>query len=264
MNSIIFLEESLSATELTLTIALYIVGGLIGVLSVFALVVSIYLSLKYFKYNRIQNSCGMTGEEVCRRILDENDLEHIRVSPTGSILFGNSYSHYFKKVRLRRFTYKKQSVTSLAMAGQKASLAILDKENDIDMKRRVRLTPVVIFGPYAFIPLLIVGLIIDILLFSGGGLVTILSGVLGLLFFILSYVCSFMELKTEKKAQAKALEIFEKNNLANEEEREMMKSLFKLYNIEYINNMIIAMLELIYYILQIALSLAASKSSSKS
>ena len=73
-----------------------------------------------------------------------------------------------------------------------------------------------------------------------------------------------MELKTEKKAQAKALEIFEKNNLANEEEREMMKSLFKLYNIEYINNMIIAMLEFIYYILQIALSLAASKSSSKS
>ena len=132
------------------------------------------------------------------------------------------------------------------------------------MKKIVRLTPVVIFGPYAFIPLLIVGLIIDILFFSGGGVVTILSGVLGLLFFILSYVCSFMELKTEKKAQAKALEIFEKNNLANEEEREMMKSLFKLYNIEYINNMIIAMLEFIYYILQIALSLAASKSSSKS
>ena len=59
--------------------------------------------------------------------------EHIKVSKNGSILFGNSYSHFFKKVRLRRLTWKKDSITSLSIAVQKASLAILDKEGDPDM-----------------------------------------------------------------------------------------------------------------------------------
>jgi len=57
------------------------------------------------KYNRKRNSSGKTGEEIARKILDDNDLKNIRVSKNGSILFGNSYSHYFKKVRLRRLDF---------------------------------------------------------------------------------------------------------------------------------------------------------------
>lgn len=71
-----------------------------------------------------------------------------------------------------------------------------------------------------------------------------------------------MELKTEKKAQNKALEILANDGLTTEEEREMMRQLFKLYNIEYINNMILALLELIYNILEIALRITSNSSSS--
>jgi hypothetical protein len=39
------------------------------------------------------------------------------------------------------------------MGAQKAALAILDKEGDEDMKKRIRLVPLVTFGPFAFIPL---------------------------------------------------------------------------------------------------------------
>lgn len=103
---------------------------LIVIASIGSLIVSIGLTFSYVKYKRKKNSAGLTGEEVCRKILDDNDLTHIKVTKNGSLMFGNSYSHYFKRVRLRRLTYRRKSVTSLAMAGQKASLAILDKEND--------------------------------------------------------------------------------------------------------------------------------------
>ena len=212
-----------------------------------------------------KNSLGKTGQDIAREVLDKNELEHIRVSCTGSILFGNSYSHYFKKVRLRRLTWKKDSVSSLAMAVQKASLAVLDKENDVDMKTRVRLTPFIYFGPLAFVPLLVIGVLLDVFFFSNAnGICSIICVSLASLTYLASFIMSIKVLKTEKKAQNKAYEIMKKDGLATDEEIEMCKELFRLYNIEYINDMVIALLELIYRILQIvALSQNSSSSSNK-
>ena len=241
-----------AGTSDAIIIAMFVVGCLLVVASIVALVISIFLAVSYVKYNRKQNSLGKTGEEVARDILDKNGLEKIKVSKNGSILFGNSYSHYFKKVRLRRLTWKKTSVSSLAMAAQKSSLAVMDKENDPAMRLQIRLTPFIYFGPLAFIPMVVAGFLIDLfILHSSSFLLTfILTGV-GLAFYILSFVFSVLVLKTEKKAQQKALELMRQDNLANEEEMEMCKKLFHLYNIEYINNMIIALLEAIYRVLQI-------------
>ena len=107
-----------------LEIALAIVGLLITVVSVVSLAVSVWLAVKYYKFNRKENSIHMTGEQVARKVLDDNGLEHIKVSVTGSLLFGNSYSHYFKKVRIRRMTRHKTSVVALGMGVQKACLAV--------------------------------------------------------------------------------------------------------------------------------------------
>ena len=80
-----------------LQIALIIVGVLIGIVAFVSMTVSVWLTVKYSIFNRKENSAGMTGEEVARKVLDDHDLQHIKVKVTGSILFGNSYSHFFKK-----------------------------------------------------------------------------------------------------------------------------------------------------------------------
>ncbi len=225
---------------------------LIAVVSIFALIVQIILAIKYHKYNKKKNSLDMTGQDIARKILDDNDLQHIKVKTSGSILFGNSYSHFFKKVRLRRLTWKKNTISSLAMASQKSCLAILDKENDPDMKTRIKLTPIIYFGPLAFIPLVIIGVILDIFIFkSQSAPFTIGLSCLGLLIYLASFIMSVKVLKTEVKAQNKAYDLLKANNMATDEELGMLKKLFKLYNIEYVNNMIISLLELIYRILQI-------------
>ena len=237
-----------------------VVVGLLIIASIFAFGISIYLSISYVRYNKKQNSCGKTGEQIARKILDHHELGHIKVSKTGSIMFGNSYSHYFKKVRLRRLTWQKRSVTSLAMAAQKSSLAVLDKENDADMRTRVRLTPLIYFGPIAFVPMVVIGVLLDVLLSTG--FCGILFTVLGLGFYLLSFVMSILVLKTERKAQKRAYEIMKEEGLATEEELESCKKLFRLYNIEYINDMVIALLELIYRVLQIIAYVQNSSSSS--
>lgn len=256
---------SLNGVSDGIIIAMLIVSVLLIIASIVALVISIFLAVSYVKFNRRENSSGKTGEEIARQILDNNGLKNIRVSKNGSILFGNSYSHYFKKVRLRRLTWKKRSVTSLAMAAQKSALAVLDKEKDPDMKARVRLTPLIYFGPLAFVPMVIIGALLDLFVFkTGTGICTIVLTAIALGIYLLAFVMSVLELKTEKKAQQRAYEIMKEEGLATEEELESCKKLFKLYNIEYINNMVIALLELIYRVLQIVAYVQNASSSSSS
>ena len=239
---------------MTLEIALMIVGVLIAIVGIVSGITSIWLVVKYFRFNRRENSLGLTGIEVARKILDDNGLEHIKVKRTGSLLFGNSYSHYFKKVRLRGFIRHETSLTSMGMGAQKAALAILDKEGDKDMRKRIRLVPLVTFGPFAFIPLILIGGVLDYFVFNGSGICTLVLGTIGLLFYVYSVVLSVLTLKTEKKAQSRAYEILQRDYHVTDDELLALKELFRLYNIQYINDIILSSLELLYTILEIAIA----------
>ena len=239
---------------MTLEIALMIVGVLIAIVGIVSGITSIWLVVKYFRFNRRENSLGLTGIEVARKILDDNGLEHIKVKRTGSLFFGNSYSHYFKKVRLRGFIRHETSLTSMGMGAQKAALAILDKEGDADMRKRIRLVPLVTFGPFAFIPLILIGGALDYFVFNGSGICTLVLGTIGLLFYVYSVVLSVLTLKTEKKAQSRAYEILQRDYQIKDDELSALKELFRLYNIQYINDIILSSLELLYTILEIAIA----------
>lgn len=240
---------------MALEIALVFVGALIALVAFASGIVSIWLIAKYYKYNRQENSLNMTGMDIARKILDDHGLEHIKVKRTGSLLFGNSYSHYFKKVRLRGFIRHETSLTSIGMGAQKASLAILDKEGDPDMKKRIRLVPLVTFGPFAFIPLLLVGTALDYFLFNSSGICTLILFGISFAFYAYSIVLSVLTLKTEKKAQNRAYEILKNEYHVTADELKSLKELFKLYNIQYVNDIILSSLELIYRILEIAIAM---------
>ena len=243
-------------------IALGIVGLLIIIVGIYSLLVSVWLLFKYIKFNKQENSAGLTGQEVARKILDENGLEHIAVKTTGSLLFGNSYSHFFKKIRLRRFTRHERSLTSLGMGAQKSALAILDKEGDPAMRKRIRLYPLITFGPFAFIPLVIIGALLDYFIFHQTGTMTLVFAGVGLLFYVYAIVLSVLTLKTEKKAQAKAYDILEREHLVTAEELDSLKELFHLYNVQYVNDIILSSLELLHVALE--LYVAFNKDSSNS
>ena len=242
--------------------AIFIVACLIAVVAAVSIGVSIWLSIQYVKYNRKMNSRGLSGGDAARMILDKNGLQHIKVSVVGSMMFGNSYSHYFKKVRIRRLTNKKPTVTSLAMGAEKSALAILDKEGDKDMKARIALTPLMYFGPFALIPLILIGVLLDVFYFNSTGVSTFIAAIIGLAVYGVSFALSIMTLKTEKKAQERACLILKQDDMATDEEIEMMRELFKLYNIQYINDVIMEFLQLLLKVLQIVAQMQNSSASS--
>ena len=243
--------EAFKNVSPTLQWVIFIIGCLIAVVALFAAGVSIWLMIKYIRFNRMKNSSGLTGGEIARKILDQNGLQDIPVSTFGSLFFGNSYSHYFHKVRIRRFTKNQKSLTSLAIGAEKATFAVLDKEGDPDMRQRVALTPFIYLGPFAFIPLLVLGILIDIIVFGFTGIATVGSALVGLLLYLFSFLLSVKVLKTEKKAQTRACQALLDQGLATQEEVGLMQELFNLYNLQYIVDIIIAFLEMILKALEI-------------
>ena len=240
---------------MTLDIAIIIVGILIVLVGIVSGITSLWLMVKYFRFNRRENSLGLTGMQIARKILDDHGLSHIKVKRTGSLWFGNSYSHYFKKVRLRGLIRHETSLTSIGMGAQKAALAILDKEGDADMKKRIRLIPWMAFGPFAFIPLLVIGGLLDIFVLYTNGICTLALGGVGLLLYAYAVVLSVLTLKTEKKAQNRAYEILERDYQITSDELSALKELFHLYNVQYVNDIILSSLELIYTVLKFAVIL---------
>lgn len=229
--------------------AIFIVGVLIVAVAIFSIGVSIWLAYKYIKFNRTPNSAQISGRDAARKLLDQNGMQDLPVSTWGSFLFGNSYSHYFHKIRLRRLTQKQKSITSLAMAAEKTALAVMDKEDDPDMRARVRLTPLMYFGPIAFLPLILIGLLIDYIVFSFTGVATVISALIGFSLYVISFVLAIKVLKTEVKAQRRAIQMLLDENMATAEETALMQELFHVYNIQYVNDIVMAFLEMVMRVL---------------
>ena len=263
MNFIDLLKDLLNTDSAGLAIAMFVVMVLIAIFALIGVGISIFLFFKYHKLNKTKNSIGMTGQDIARKVLDDNGLQKIKIKCAGSILWGNSYSHVWKKIRLRRLTYKKKSVTALAMAVQKSSLAIMDKEGDPIMKARNKLIPLQMFGPLMFLPMVIIGVILDIFLIkSDSYIATFVAAGLGIAFYVLAFVLTGVILKAETAAQAKSIEIMKAEQLATDDEIEKIKELYKLYNLEYINTMILAFLELVLRVLQLIAKLKSGSTTS--
>ena len=115
---------------------------------------------------------------------------------------------------------------------------------------RSRLQGLGVFPPYLFIPLVVIGFLIDVfvaqtLLFS------LIATVLGLIFILFGFIVTLLNIPVEKKAMKRAL-VFLKADLTKEE-IVIVKKIYRSYMVEYALQFIIAVLRIIQLILKILL-----------
>ena len=140
--------------ETPLTVLLTVIGFL---LVVFA---QIKINATYSKYRKVQNSAGLTGQDVARKILDSNGLSQISVYE----ISGNLSDHYNpskKLINLSKDIYNGTSIASLAVAAHECGHAIQDKDGYFFMRLRSFIYPVVNLGTTFAYVLLIIGAILE-------------------------------------------------------------------------------------------------------
>ena len=245
MNSI------LAAQIQGIDIAYIVASILLGIAVLAALIAQIFVIVGYWRGNRMQNSLGLTGEQVARKLLDENGMPDVQVKKCGilrTLLFGNHYSIMKKTVYLRILTIQKTSVTAAAIAAQKVALAEQHRDGDKKMIIRGRLQGLGVFAPSLFIPLVLAGILLDIFLI-GTVLFSLIALILSAVFILFGFIVTLLNIPVEKKAIVRAEEMLE--NLLTPEENTSVKKLFRSYMVEYIMQFIVSILRIIQIILKV-------------
>ena len=106
------------------------------------LIAQVKISNSYNRYKKEKNTCKLTGQEVARRILDENGLQDIHIVE----IKGELTDHYDptrKVVRLSTDIFHGDTVAAAAVAAHECGHAIQDKENYTFLRIRSAIYPVI-------------------------------------------------------------------------------------------------------------------------
>ena len=256
-----FTEKGISTG---VAIAYIVVGVLLAVMTIVAIVMRIIVVVRYFKSNRASCSSGITGPQAARYVLDKCGLTDVQVKKSGffrALFFGNSYSVARKTIFLRRTIWDKNSLTAVGLALQKVGIAKMCADGKKSVKVRYYFQLLGLFGPVLFIPIIILGVVLDMVIFNAFGTFSIVAIAISLAILLSGFIVTLLNIPIEKKENDMALEMIEESGFCSEEERMQIKKVLDTYIIAYICEFIIEVLRMVQLILEIIMRVQSSKSS---
>ena len=214
--------------ETPFTVLLTVIGFL---LVVFA---QIKINTTYSKYRKVQNSAGLTGQDVARKILDSNGLSQISVYE----ISGNLSDHYNpskKLINLSKDIYNGTSIASLAVAAHECGHAIQHAVNYAPLNIRSAIVPVANFGSTLSWPLFLIGL------FSGiRPLVTA-----GIVLFSLAVLFQLVTLPVEINASSRALKMLQSTGILGTDETRGARKVLTAAAMTYVAALAASILQLL-------------------
>ena len=262
-----YIEQLISYfTDLGVTrgvaITYIIVSALLVIMAIVAIIMRIIVVIKYFEGNHTKTKNGKTSFEVARELLDKAGLEHIKVKKAGifrAFFFGNSYSLSQKTIFLRGTIANKDSITAVGIAIQKVGIAKLCETGHKVAKTRNIMQILNIFAPIMFVPIVLIGFIIDFALFNVFGVFSIIGIAVGLFLVATGFIATLLNLPVEKKANNMALELIDETGIFDDEEKRIIKKVFDAYIVAYVCEFIVAILRIIQIVLEIVIKVQISK-----
>lgn len=118
---------------------------LILLIIIVPLIAQAKVNSNYNKYSKINNCLNITGEEVAKRILEQNGISNVKVN----MISGTLTDHYDPRSKILNLSsniYSGRSIASVAVAAHEVGHAIQDKEAYNFLRFRSSMVPVVNFS----------------------------------------------------------------------------------------------------------------------
>ena len=241
------------------------VAAVIMVMAIVVVVMRIYLMIAYHEGKVQETKSKKTSSEVAREALDKAGLKHIRVAKAGffrAFFIGNCYSITQKTIFLRRGIYNKSSITAVSMALQKVGVAKLCEQGSKRTRTRNVMQILSLVGPVLFVPVVLIGFVVDFALFHVFGMFSIIGIAIGFVLVFSGLIATLLSLPVEKKANDIALEIIKKTGVLTDDEIVVTKKVFKAYIVSYVCEFIVAVLRIVQIILEIVMNIQINNNKS--
>lgn len=192
----------------------------------------------YSKYKNIENEANISGFEVARKILDNNDLKDIYIVEVN----GNLTDHYDPKrkvVRLSKEVFHGSSVAALSIAAHECGHAIQDKVGYTYMRIRSLIFPAVHFATGISYFIIFLGLVMESMNMIWLGILLVGTGL----------IFQIVTLPVEIDASKRAKKEIENLELANSEEQEGVSKMLSAAASTYLAGVLSSALEILRLVL---------------
>ena len=207
---------------------------LLIIIIILPLIAQIMVKSKYSKYTKEQNSLGLTGYDVAKKILEMNNLSNVTIGKTGGLL-SDHYNPTNKTVNLSAGIYEGKSIASIAVAAHEVGHAIQDKELYQPMVVRSKLVPAVNFSSRASSIILAIGIILGF-----GGLID-----LTILLLCVSLLFQLITLPVEFNASERAKEELKKCGYIQDKDTKGVSKMLKAAAFTYVATFLASALQVI-------------------
>lgn len=195
----------------------------------------------YNQYSQISAQSGMTGHLAARTILDKNGLINVQISTCPGTLTDH-YDPRTNTVYLSESTYYSPSLAAIGVAAHEVGHALQYADEYAPVKMRTALVPVVNFTSNMIMPLMLMGLVFELLAYST-------SFNIAAIFFMAALVCyafyalfTFITLPCEYNASKRARMQLTECGVLSEEETAMAKKVLdsaaKTYLVSFLMSLV--------------------------
>ena len=205
---------------------------------VISLSVQLYLRNTNAKWNKVKNSSGLNGTQIGKRLFDRTSLQSVQLDHVS----GSMTDHFdpgANVVRLSDTTYNKNSVSAMAITAHELGHVQQYQTGSALIKARGFLLPALQFSPTISYIAILLGL-----WFNMTGMLW-----LGIIFFGIMVLFSFLTLPVEFDASKRGLILLDEAGLMqNEQDRKGSQAVLRAAALTYLAAAVTSILQLLYYI----------------
>lgn len=208
-----------------------------------AMILGFYAQAKvkgtFNKYNRINNSRGMTGAQAARMVLDQNGLSYVKIEH----ISGELTDHYDPRdhvIRLSTPVYNSTSIGAIGVAAHEAGHAVQHAEEYTPIKLRNAIIPVCNIGSRVGPIMIIIGC-----LFAGTFGRSLIF--FGILLFSLVALFQLVTLPVEFDASGRALAVIRDSGIFGDEDYRGAKKVLSAAAMTYVAALVTTLSQILYY-----------------
>ncbi len=220
-------------------IGYYIIAGLIFIVSWY---VSNKLKTKFKTYSKVYLQNGMSGKEIAEKMLHDNGIFDVKVLSTPGMLTDH-YNPQKKTVNLSESVYAQRNAASAAVAAHECGHAVQHAQAYSWLQMRSQLVPVVSVAS-RFSQWVIMGGLLLMAFTSMGSTVLLI----GIIFFGMGTLFSFITLPVEYDASKRALVWLESKNMLSPQEHDAAEDSLKWAARTYVVAAVGSLATLMYFV----------------
>ncbi len=206
----------------------------------------------YARYDRVQTLSCMTGYDTATRLMRRHGVTDIAVNRVEGRLTDH-YNPGKRLVNLSMSTYGSASVAAVAVAAHEVGHVMQSRTGYVPYKIRTALVPVANVGSRLALPLVLVGLLLDIFWTTAPLPYGQWAVYLGIALYGLSTLFMLVTLPVEFNASRRAKKMLIEENILTEEELPGASKVLSAAALTYVASMLVSLL----YFLRFALVFAS-------